>query len=171
MAYGQNPYLRRPTGQTGGSATQPIAIVTDTSPAATYRSSEIETLTPRDLVTKLFEGTERFLRQAQDAMRHQPKQIEAAHNGCSKANAILTELLSTLNFDAGGEIAIQLRDLYLFLIREITEANLRKDPARIDPLLPILGTLRSAFDGIPAEQASLSSIPEAQRGHALDLRT
>jgi flagellar secretion chaperone FliS len=141
------------------------------APKEAYLASEFETLTPRDLVVKLYEGAERFLRQAVDAIQAQPMQIEAVHNNCVRANAIFTELLSTLNFEVGGAIAVQLRDLYLFLLRETTEANLRKDADRISRLLPIVGTLRSAWQGIPADQASVSSIPDAQRGHSLDLRT
>ena len=44
------------------------------------------------------------------------KQWYQANEGCQKAKRIFVELLSTLNFEVGGEIAERLRDIYLFLL-------------------------------------------------------
>jgi flagellar secretion chaperone FliS len=89
-----------------------------------YRSAELQTISQRDLIVRLYQGAERFLVQAQAAMHN--KQIEMAHNSCLKAKAIFTELLLTLNFSQGGAIALQLKELYLFMIIKTVEANLRK---------------------------------------------
>lgn len=141
-----------------------------TTTVQAYRSAEIEGLSQRDLLVKLFEGIERFLGQARTAM--EAKQIEPAHNGCLKARAIIMELLSTLNFDQGGDIAKQLRDLYLYLLSSISEANLRKDPALITAILPVVETLRSAWQDIPAEEANTTSLPGGtQRTSHVNLRT
>lgn len=135
-----------------------------------YRSAEIEGLSQRDLLVKLFEGIERFLGQARSAM--EAKQVEPAHENCIKARAIIMELLSTLNFDQGGDIAKQLRDLYLYLLSSISEANLRKDPALITTILPVVTTLCSAWRDIPAEEANTTSLPGgAQRTSLVNLRT
>lgn len=133
---------------------------------AAYRSSEIETLNQRDLVVKLYEGVERFLARAAAAM--DAHQIEPAHNDCTRSRAIITELLSTLNMEAGGEIAERLRNLYLFFIDEITRANLRKDPAIIRAIIPIVASLREAWQQIPDEHANTTSL-EANHGHALNV--
>ncbi len=121
-----------------------------------YGAAEVETLSQRDILVKLFQGAERFLVQAQLAIHN--RQVEMAHTNCQKARAIFVELLSTLNFEQGGEIAIQLRDLYVFLIGQITEANLRKDAAKLSALLPTIATLREAWEQIPDEHARTSSL-------------
>ena len=135
---------------------------------AAYRSAEVETLSQRDLIIRLYQGAERFLTAGCVAM--DAKKFEEATNQCRRARDIFVELLSTLNFDAGGDLAPQLRDLYVFLIFQISEASLKKNPAQIDALIPIIRTLREGWEAVPDEQANLTSIPEDHHGHNLNLR-
>jgi flagellar secretion chaperone FliS len=135
---------------------------------AAYKNAEVETLSQRDLIVKLYEAAERSLCQAQVAMAN--KSFELAYNGCQRAKQIFIELLSTLNFEQGGEIAVQLRSLYVFLISRIAEANLVKDAKMISELMPIIVNLREAWQQIPAELANVSSVPQANQGHALNMK-
>ena len=123
---------------------------------ASYRSAEAETLSQRDLLVRLFQGAERFLTQGRLAMMN--KNWYQANEGCQKAKRILVELLSTLNFEVGGEIAERLRDIYLFLIGEIVEANVHHQPERLEALMPVLATLRSAWEDIPDKDANVTSL-------------
>lgn len=134
-----------------------------------YRSAEVETLSQRDLLVKLYQGAERFLNQAIVAMR--ARQIESAHDNSQKAKRIFAELLSTLNFEMGSEIAGQLRDLYLFFMAEILASNMHKDGERLVRILPVIATLREAWQAIPEEFAATSSLPSGIQGQSLDLRT
>jgi flagellar protein FliS len=127
-----------------------------------YRSAEIETLSQRDLLIRLFQGAERFLNLAMMGMQN--RQIEASSTNCQKARAIFVELLATLNYEKGGEIAVQLRDLYSFLIAQITEANLRKEPNRIGRLLPIVATLREGWEQVPDSEANTSAMSTTSDG-------
>jgi flagellar protein FliS len=136
---------------------------------AAYRSAQVETLTQRDLIIRLYQGAEKFLRLAREAMLD--RRIETAHVNCTKARDIFQELASTLNFDQGAEIAQQLKELYLFLIVRITEANLLKKPDKIDEVLPIIVTLREAWEQVPADLANTTSIPVENEGHALNFRS
>jgi flagellar secretion chaperone FliS len=131
-----------------------------------YRRAEVETLSQRELVVQLYRGAERFLSRARDAMLN--GEIEPAHNDCQRVVAIFSELLSTLNFEQGGEIAPRLRDLYVFFMSTISESNLHKDPKPIEKILPIIAGLRSAWETIPAEHANTSMIV-ANDGHALNM--
>jgi flagellar protein FliS len=133
-----------------------------------YRSAELQTIPQRDLIVRLYQGAERFLNQAQLAIHN--RQYEMAHHTCVKAKAIFSELLATLNFELGGEIAQQLKALYLFLIVEITEANLRKDAQRIAALLPIVATLREAWQEIPDSEAHISGLPAHFEGNGFSAR-
>ncbi len=134
-----------------------------------YRFAELQTIPQRDLIVRLYQGAERFLILAQAAIHN--KQFEMAFHNCQKAKAIFTELLATLNLDKGGEIAEQLRELYLFLIVKTVEANLRKDPALIASLLPILATLREAWQQIPDDLAQVTSAPGGNSGSTFSVNT
>jgi flagellar secretion chaperone FliS len=134
-----------------------------------YRSAEVETLSQRDLLVKMFQGMERFLVQAQLAMNNQ--QPAEAHEACQRVKAILVELMATLNFEKGGEIAQRLNALYSFFLVTIVEANLRKDATKLAEILPIIADLRSAWERIPDELANVSSVPSGNEGHTLNLRT
>lgn len=136
--------------------------------AASYRTAEVATISQRDLIVKLYRGAERFLELAQEAMRQQ--RIEAAHLNCQKMRAIFFELMSTLNFERGGEIAARLRDLYSFLIFQIVEANLTKDPEKLAALKPTISSLREAWEQIPDHLANVSSIPQENDGHACNFK-
>ena len=135
---------------------------------AAYRSAEVETLTQRDLIVKLYQGAERFLVQCQMGMRN--GDLEQMTTGSTKAKRIFIELVSTLNMEAGGEIAANLRNLYLFLIAEITAAHVERDPARIDALMPVIATLREAWQGIPDGEANTSSLSQPQNGCTFSMR-
>jgi flagellar protein FliS len=80
------------------------------------------------------------------------------------------ELMATLNFDQGGEMAIRLKDLYSFLIFQISEASLRKNPEQIQTILPIIRTMREGWENVPDEEANTTSIPAGTEGHALNFR-
>ena len=134
---------------------------------AAYNAAELQTVSQRDLLVKMFEGIERFLVMARNAMAE--RRPEAAHVNCQKAKAIIVELLATLDFNKGGEIAVQLKQLYLFMLAGIVEGNLRKDPQAIDALLPIVTTLREGWQRVPSEYSEVSTLSENQ-GHALNLR-
>jgi flagellar secretion chaperone FliS len=143
------------------------------SPAATayaaYRSAEIETISQKDLIVRLYQGAEKFLEAGRQAM--ELNQLETAMTQCRRAKDILIELMSTLNFEAGGDLARQLKDLYAFLIVQITEASMRKKPEQIAAIQPIIATLREGWQQIPDEFANVSSMPAGNEGHVFDSRS
>jgi flagellar protein FliS len=142
------------------------------SPAATayaaYRSAEIETISQRDLIVLLYQGAERFLEAGRQAM--ELHQLETAMVQCRRAKEIFIELLSTLNFEVGGEVAKQLKELYAFLVLQITEASMRKDPQKITAIMPIIATLREGWQQISDDFANVSSMPSGSDGHVFSCK-
>ena len=114
------------------------------APAA-YRENSILTATPEHLVVMLYDGAGRFLAQAAAAMRE--REIPRANDRLQKAEAILEELLATLDMSA-GEVAERLQALYVFWRRRLGEARLEQDADRIDEVRSLLGELRAAWAGI-----------------------
>ena len=118
-----------------------------------YQSNDILTAPPGRLVVLLYEGATKFLRQAAVAMRHD--KLERSNQSLQRGEAIISELLTTLDYEKGGEIAASLRDLYLFCQRHLNEARIERDADKIDVVAELLGELREAWAqidhaGVPA---------------------
>lgn len=108
-----------------------------------YKSIQIETATPERLLLMLYDGAIRFLNVAQQAMHD--KQIETSHNNLLKAEAIIIELMSVLNFEIGGDIAKNLFALYDFMYRHLVQANIKKDPQMVQEVVDLLTDLRKTW--------------------------
>jgi flagellar protein FliS len=117
------------------------------SPQA-YRSSSVMTASPGQLVVMLYDGAGRFLRQAElaaeeGAWRH-------AFDRLDKADAIVDELLVTLDKEQGGQLAERLAGIYVFCKKLTIEARLERDAARIRKTASLLADLRDAWAEIAA---------------------
>jgi flagellar protein FliS len=141
------------------------------SPASTayaaYRSAEIETVTQKDLLVRLFQGAEKFIELARQAMVD--SQLEVAMTNCRKTRDIFIELMATLNFEQGGELAKRLKELYTFIIYQVSEASLSKNPDKLKEILPIIKTLREGWEKLPDEHANVTSIPQGNGGHSFNI--
>jgi flagellar protein FliS len=117
------------------------------SPQA-YRSSSVMTASPGQLVVMLYDGAGRFLRQAElaaeeGAWRH-------AFDRLDKADAIIDELLVTLDKEQGGQIAERLQGIYVFCKKLMIDARLERDTAHIRKAASLLAGLRDAWAEIAA---------------------
>ena len=117
-----------------------------------YQANDILTAPPGRLVVLLYDGATKFLRQAAVAMRS--TKIERSNASLQRGEAIIAELLATLDYEKGGEIAASLRDLYLFCQRHLNEARVERDPAKIDAVVDLLGELREAWAQIDPSGAA-----------------
>jgi flagellar protein FliS len=97
----------------------------------------------------LYQGAIRFLGIAKDAIRD--RKLDVAHNNLLKAQDIVLELISSLNFDA-GEIAHNLYSLYMYMNRRLIEANVAKDVTIIDEVIKLMTTLKEAWETLLSQQ-------------------
>jgi flagellar protein FliS len=110
-----------------------------------YRESAVLTASPEQLVVMLYDGAIRFLRQAEVLSEEGawPQAVERI----GRAQAIVDELLCTLNMDA-GELATRLESIYIFCADHLRDARLRKDPNRVRQVMRLLSELRDAWSEI-----------------------
>ena len=111
------------------------------NPYQKYKQQSIMTMTPGELLLKLFDETIKQLHYAQDALPQ--KQYEQANASMQKATRIISHLNKTLEMQY--EISKNLEQLYDFFIHKITQANIYKDPSHIAEILPMIEDLRDAF--------------------------
>lgn len=114
-------------------------------PYQTYQKVQIETANPLGLVIKLYDGAIKFLHLAQQGIAE--KDYETANKYIIKAQKIINELNVTLDMDA-GEVAANLRRLYDFLYRSLTEVNVKKDGELLQWVINNLLELRSAWSSL-----------------------
>ena len=117
------------------------------NPSQSYRRTALQTAPPGQLVLMLYEGTIRFLEQALAGFsKDDPLEFNGAiNNNVLRAQEIIRELDRSLNVEAGGELANQLRRLYDYFDRRLTESNIKKDPDDIQEVISRVTVLRTAW--------------------------
>lgn len=107
-----------------------------------YQQSSVLTASPEQLVVMLYDGALRFLRQAEASMGEGA--FTHASERMGRAEAIIDELLATLNMEA-GELSTRLQAIYVFCKRCLIEARVEKSPAKITHVIRLLADLRDAW--------------------------
>ncbi len=122
-----------------------------------YRQVGLETsvtgASSHHLVTLLFDGFLDALTEARGALL--AKDMAAKARALSRAIRIVDEgLKACLNVEAGGELALNLRDLYTYISLRLTQANLRNDHQALDECTQLIQPVREAWLAIkPAASA------------------
>ena len=111
-----------------------------------YAENNIATQSPGGLIVMLYEGAIRFLKQA--LLELEAGNAPEKGRLISKAAAIIDELNVSLDMEAGGEVAQNLRKLYNFAVAHLDQANLKKDPQRIRDVIGILEELLQGWKSI-----------------------
>ena len=112
----------------------------------TYQETAVTTQTKGRLVVMLYEGAIKFLKQA---IKHiEANNIEEKNKYISKAIDIIFELNTVLDTEAGGEVAVNLRKLYFFMGRNLTEANIKQDTGKIEEVIKLLEELNQSWKAI-----------------------
>lgn len=109
-----------------------------------YRRSAIETSTPESLILMLYEGAVSSLAAAEKAMSGEG-QDESARTSVYKAQDIIGELMSSLDFEQGGEIAANLFRLYEYFNYRLIQANVNGDANLVAEVRSSLAGLRDAW--------------------------
>ena len=111
-----------------------------------YQSVAVTTTDRGRLLLMMYEGAIKFLRQSKAGL--EANDIPKFCRFLSKAQAIIAELMNTLDFEKGGSIARDLDRLYDFMLFYLTEANLYRDPKRIAKVIGLIDTIYSAYKEI-----------------------
>ena len=122
-----------------------------------YMQTNISTTDQGHLLLMLYDGALKFLQQAREKMLE--KDYAAKGILISKVIDIVNELSSSLNMERGGELAVNLSNLYFLCTARLLEANLKMSVERLDSVTQILSGLRSAY-------AQIIDKPEAKQAVA-----
>jgi flagellar protein FliS len=115
----------------------------------TYRQTQTQTAAPGELVVMLYRGAARFVGSAVEAI--EAGDVPTAHNQLLRAQAVISELLETLDLERGGELARNLTQIYEYMNFRLVEANLRKDPKPAREVERLLRELLPAWEAAARE--------------------
>ena len=101
-----------------------------------YQTVQVTTTDRGRLLLMMYEGAIKFLKQSKAGL--EANDIAKFCRFLSKGQAIIAELMNTLDFEKGGDIARDLDRLYDFMLFYLTEANLYRDGKRIAKVIGLL---------------------------------
>lgn len=113
------------------------------NPYVQYRSNEISTAGPDKLLLMAYEGAIRFANIGREKIRAGVLDEKSINLG--KAQAIITELMMTLNPQAAPELVANLANLYEYMFNRLSEANLNDDVKAASEVIEILTDLKDAW--------------------------
>ena len=106
-----------------------------------YKQNSVTTASPGELTLMLYNGCIKFLGKAKVATEQ--KNIQDKNYNIQRAQAIIAELMSTLNMDI--EISKQMLPLYEYMNRRLIEANIKNDPAIIEEVEGLVTEFRDTW--------------------------
>ena len=106
-----------------------------------------ETRDPHELVKLLFVGLTDRIAMARAALEKGDR--EARANAVTKAQKILFGLRDSLDFEAGGELALNLDSLYDYCLRRLVNAHAREDDKIFAEVMELMVSIREAWKEIP----------------------
>jgi flagellar protein FliS len=126
--------------------------VSATDPVQAYRETQIKTANQIKLIVMLYDGAIRHLNLAIEELAGGHEHYDRVNNHIVAAQDIVSELMASLDFDRGGEIARGLFSIYSYANRRLLDGNVRKDRAPLEEAKRLLAELRDAWAGISARK-------------------
>lgn len=108
-----------------------------------YKKTQVATVDRGRLIVLLYEGAISFLTKAKACLDE--RDIPTATNLINRAQDIIDELNASLNMDQGGDIATNLRRLYLFMSDQLVRAKVKNDNSCLEEVIRMLTTLNEAW--------------------------
>lgn len=132
-----------------------------------YKETRIKTASPGSLIIMLYDEGIKHITLALEGMpdgKIEAENIERIHQHILKAQDVITELMASLNMDAGGEIAENLLSLYSFFNQQLFQANMQKDPQPLKTVCDMMTELREAWQHVVNSTAASTEVKPATGG-------
>ena len=107
-----------------------------------YKTTSVQSASREKILLMLYEGAIKFTKLAVKAIEE--KKIADRGMNIGRAFDIIMELNNTLDHKVGGEVAVQLEQLYMFMMEQYTKANIT---GTAEPLHANLKLLNTLYDG------------------------
>ena len=101
---------------------------------------------PHYLVQLLMEGFVARINAAKGAMERADNELKSRY--VSQALAIVGGLNTAVNEDKGGEIAVNLRQLYTYISSRLVQASCENDLEKLDEVASLMKAIKEGWDAI-----------------------
>ncbi|MBX7489914.1 flagellar export chaperone FliS [Helicobacter turcicus] len=116
-----------------------------------YQQNSVAVESPAKLVEMLYEGILRFASMAKRCIDSQD--IEKKIYYINRTTDIFVELLNSLDYEKGGQVAHYLTGLYTHQIKLLTQANMENNKEKIDIVIKVTKGLLEAWKEVNHELA------------------
>ncbi|WP_346847868.1 flagellar export chaperone FliS [uncultured Clostridium sp.] len=107
-----------------------------------YKSNSVNYASKEQLLLMLLDGAVKFAKMARQAILD--KDVKSSHENLVKTQDIFTELMITLDQNA-GEWAVNMYKIYEFIKERLFQANIKKDVKVIDEVMPLIEEVRNTW--------------------------
>lgn len=114
------------------------------NPYAVYKNNSVNYASREQLLLMLVEGAVKFAKIGRQAIEE--RNVAKAHENIVKTQNIFYELMSTLNVQQGGEWAKVMMNIYDFIARRLTDANIKKDVSIMDEIIPLIEDVKNTWE-------------------------
>ncbi|MFP4365049.1 MAG: flagellar export chaperone FliS [Spirochaetia bacterium] len=118
------------------------------NPLNAYKETSIRTSSQGKLIIMLYDEAIKQIKSAEGMIEEKSKKMDAVNNAIIRAQDMITELMVSLDFDKGGEIAKNLFSLYMFFNQQLMQANMKKDPEEMKKVRTMLSELRETWQQV-----------------------
>lgn len=108
-----------------------------------YKQTQVATANRGQILIMLYEAAIQNVKKATIAI--EKKDIPAKGMAIGKVHDIINELVNTLDFNVGGDIARELERLYNFITEQLVKANLENSKENLQTVQKLLETLLSGW--------------------------
>jgi len=127
------------------------------NPLNAYRQTKVKTASQGRLIVMLYDEAVKQLDLAIEEIRKPDRKLDKFHNSIVKTQDIITELMASLDFDKGGDIAQNLYNLYMYFNQQLLQSNMNKTTESLEEIKNMMSDLRGAWASIESQSASGSS--------------
>jgi flagellar protein FliS len=108
-----------------------------------YQQTQFLTANPLKLILMCYDGAIDYLKAAKS--HYLAKEYEKKSRDLQMVLDIIHELLQSLDFQKGGQIAKNLNALYLYMIQRIVDGDIKRDVTAFDEVILYLEDLADAW--------------------------
>ena len=108
-----------------------------------YKNNSVNFASKEQMLLMLLDGAVKFAKRGKLAI--QENNIQLAHDSITRTQDIFTELKVTLDTSV-GDWAKQMFNVYSFINDRLLQANIKKDEAIMDEVIPLIEEVRNTWN-------------------------
>ncbi len=124
-----------------------------------YKETHIKTASGGKLIILIYDEAVRQLNYAIEILESGDPKLDIVSNAIIKTQDLITELMVSLDFEKGGEIAGNLFSLYMFFNKQLMEANVKKDVDILKKVHTYVADLRDAWQQVITKTSVKGRVP------------